>query len=467
MSELTVALRGIVGPQGVFTDEETRERFSFDALGPGRLFDRPELMECRVDVVVRPSTTEQVSRVVRLANEQGVAVVPYGGGTGVMGAVVPVRGGIALDMRAMDRILELRPADRQARVQPGVVLADLDREAEKFGLMVGHDPWSVSIATVGGAISTDSVGYLASKYGSMGAQVLALEVVLADGSVVRTRPARTHGGLGLDRLFIGAEGAMGVITEATVELYPQPEERAFATVGFPSFEAGYPVVLRLFDLGLVPALVDLTEEEPAAGGHGFPCLLYLGFQSFAQEVAAQRERALAEGLAAGGVDLGPGPTEEYWEQRHESAERWREQTQPLRPTERWARGTWGRWSDYLHVSLPVSEVLTYHRSAQAMAAEHDLAIREAAVWTDPRLYSLFITDPRGEEPNRRAVLAGVVDRLLRMALEMGGGIEYCHGLGVKLDPLAPQEWGEALVLARLLKRSLDPRRTLNPDKLGL
>ena len=464
---LVPSLQAIVGPDAVLTDDESRERYSFDALGPGRLFGRQQLTERRVDAVVRPATARQVSEVVRLANRRRVAVVPYGGGTGVMGAVVPMRGGVALDMGAMARIVEVLPADRLARVQPGVVLADLDREAERHGLMVGHDPWSLPIATVGGAISTDGVGYRASKYGSMGDQVRALEVVLGDGSIVRTRPlARPSSGPWPHGLFAGAEGTMGVITEATVQLFALPEERTFATLGFPSFEAGFPVVVRLSGLGLAPALIDLTEEEPGGDAQGFRCLLYLGFEGYREEVAAQRERAMAEGLAAGGVDLGPGPTKAYWKHRHDSGLRWREQVQPLRPRDRWARAQW-RSADYLHVSLPVPAVLEYNRKAKAIVAEHGLEVRETAVWTDPRLFSLLVTDPEGGEGDRQAVLAGAVDRLLNEALAVGGGIEYCHGLGVKLEPFAPGEWGDALLLARRLKHALDPGRVLNPGKLGL
>ena len=462
-----LALQAIVGPEAVLTDEESRERYSFDALGPGRLFGRQELAERRVDAVVRPANTEQASGVVRLASEWGVAVVPYGGGTGVMGAVIPMRGGVALDMRGMARIIEVLPIDRLARVQPGVVLADLDREAERHGLMVGHDPWSLPIATVGGAISTDGVGYRASKYGSMGDQVRALEVVLGDGSIVRTRPlARPGSGPRLNGLFAGAEGTMGVITEATIQLFALPEERAFATLGFSSFEAGFPVVVRLFELGLVPALIDLTEEEPGEASGGFRCLLYLGFEGYKEEVAAQQRRALAEGLAAGGTDLGPGPTEAYWQLRHASGLRWREQVQPLRPRERWAHSQW-RSADYLHVSLPVSAVLGYNGKAKNIVAECGLVVWETAVWTDPGLFSLMVADPQGGEGEHQAVLAGAVDRLLGEALAVGGGIEYCHGLGVKLDPYAPDDWGDALLLARRLKQSVDPKRTLNPDKLGL
>ena len=464
---LVPSLQAIVGQEAVLTGDESRERYSFDALGPGRLFGRQRIAELRVDAVVRPATTQQVSEVVQLANRHGVAVVAYGGGTGVMGAVIPSRGGIALDMGAMTRTLEVLTLDRLARVQPGVVLADLDREAGKHGLMVGHDPWSLPIATVGGAISTDGVGYRASKYGSMGDQVRALEVVLGDGSIVRTRPlARPSSGPQPHGLFAGAEGTMGVITEATVQLFGMPEEREFATLGFSSFEAGFPVVVRLFDLGLTPALIDLTEEEPGEEARGFRCLLYLGFEGYREEVAAQRTRAVAEGLAAGGVDLGPGPTTAYWRRRHDSGLRWRDEVQLLRPRDRWARAQW-RSFDYLHVSLPVSAVLEYNRKAKALLIERGLEVRETAVWTDPRLFSLLLTDPKGGEGDRQAALAMTVDRLLGEALAMGGGIEYCHGLGTKLEPLAVDEWGDALPLARLLKGALDPGRVLNPGKLGL
>jgi FAD/FMN-containing dehydrogenase len=460
-------LQAIVGVQAVLSDDESRERYSFDALGPYRLFGRQDLTHLRVDAVVRPTQTPQISRVMRLAQKHGVAVVPYAGGTGVMGGVIPLHGGIALDLHAMDRIIEIASADRLARVQPGVLLADLDQAAHRHGFKLGHDPWSVGIATVGGAISTDSVGYQASKYGSMGRQVRALEVVLADGSVVRTKPlAQPSSGPGIDPLFIGAEGTMGVITEATVQLFLEPESRVFATLGFESFEAGFPLVTRLFDLGLIPALIDLTEEPSSGGGQNHPCILYLGFEGYCEEVVAQRTRTMTEGLAAGGVDLGPGPTERYWEQRHDSAIRWREQVQPLRPTERWERAQW-RSADYLHLALPVSRVLEYHRQAQSVAAEHGLEITEAAVWTGPGLYSVFVHDPEGGEGSRQQVLAQAVDTLLDMALTLGGGVEYCHGIGMKLDRHTAREWGDGLHLARRLKEAVDPAHILNPGKLGL
>jgi FAD/FMN-containing dehydrogenase len=474
-TNLSAWLTSIVGEAHVSTDDEAREHLSFDAIDPGRLAARADAIESRVDAVVRPATTDEVADVVRLANKLALPVVPYGGGTGVMGAVIPLSGGIAIDLRRMDCVLEVRSADRLAVVQPGVVLADLDAAARVHGLQVAHDPWSVSIATVGGAISTDSVGYLASKYGSMGEQVVAYEAVLGDGEIVRTKPlARQSSGPTLGRLLSGAEGTMAIITEATIRLFAEPEAREFATVGFDSFEAGYPVVVRLFDLGLVPALIDLTEEDPRDDAQGFHCLLYLGFEGYREEVEAQRTRALAEATAAGGVDIGAQTTQHYWDARHAVAERWRDETRPLRPTERWVNHRW-RAADYLHVSLPVTRVLDYKRLAEGVAVRYGLHIREAAVWTDPRLFSIYLIDPsvgRGEEgaddvDGNGPPLWRAVDELLAGALRMEGGVEYCHGLGTKLASWAEQEWGDALLLARRLKHAVDPNGILNPGKLGL
>lgn len=460
-------LENAVGPGAVLTDDDSRERLSFDAIGRSRFSGRESLAESRVDAVVRPATTAQVAAVVRAAAAAGVAIIPYGGGTGVMGAVVPFQGGVAVDLRRMDAILDVSTADRLARVQPGVVLADLDAEARRHGLLFGHDPWSLPIATVGGAISTDSVGYRASKYGSMGQQVRAVEMVLGDGAVARTRPlARQSSGPQLVGTVVGSEGSMGIITEATVELFAEPEARTFSTFGFASFAQGYPLVVRLFDMGLRPSLIDLTEEEPHDLAQGFSCLLYLGFEGYREEVAAQQSRTTAEALAAGGADLGPAATERYWHSRHAVAERWRERTAPLRPTERWACSDW-RGADYLHVSLPASRVLDYEHQAQAIAASHGLEMAETAVWTDPRLFSMLIVDPQHGSGGSEWRLATAADALLDLALSMDGGVEYCHGIGIKLDRWMPREWGGALVLARRLKAAVDPASTLNPGKLGL
>lgn len=461
------ALVDIVGWDHVDTDEESRERLSFDAVTPWRLGRLANVTGMRVEAVARPADTRQVAQLVGYAITHGTPIIPYGGGTGVMGAVVPTRGGFAMDLRRMDRILEISREDRIARVQPGVYLADLDAAANHYGLILGHDPWSVSIATVGGAISTDSVGYRASKYGSMGQQVRALEVVLGTGQVVRTRPmARQSSGPLLNGLLVGAEGTMGVITEATIQLHAEPEAREFASIGFDSFEQGYPAVVRMFDIGLVPAMIDLTEELHSAGISA-PCILYLGFEGYREEVNGQIARSVAEAIGYGGKDLGPEPTAQYWATRHSVAERWRRDMRPLRPSARWERQRRSD-TDYLHITIAVSKILEYKRFCDRVAADNDLEIHETAIWTHPELFSVLVHAPDTSRIGRDgSPLWIAVDAMLEKAIELGGGIEYCHGMGTKLDEWAEREWGKALPLARLAKGAVDPKGILNPGKLGL
>ena len=174
-------LTTIVGAENVLTNPYDLDRYSADALTPSRAFGAESAFDRLADAVVRPTTTEQVSQIVSLAAGQGIPLVPYGGGTGVMGGTMPVRGGLIVDMGRMNRILEVNATDLTAEVEGGVVLQDLVEALAGHGLMLGHDPYSVPIATVAGAISTNGVGYRAAAFGPMGQQVVALEVVLPDG----------------------------------------------------------------------------------------------------------------------------------------------------------------------------------------------------------------------------------------------------------------------------------------------
>ncbi|MFQ5860906.1 MAG: FAD-binding oxidoreductase, partial [Dehalococcoidia bacterium] len=185
--EVLDSLLRLLGREQVSTVEEELEFYSGDALTPLRAFRAAPVLSRRADVVVRPQSQEQVVELVRLAAQHRVPMVPYGGGTGVMGAVVPVKGGIVFDLKGMNRIVDISEEDRIAVVEAGVVLRDLEEALNRRGLMLGHDPWSLPIATVGGAIATNGVGYRASLYGSMGEQVLGLEVALPNGRVLRTR----------------------------------------------------------------------------------------------------------------------------------------------------------------------------------------------------------------------------------------------------------------------------------------
>ena len=420
-------------------------------------------------MVVRPAATEEVAQVLRYANAEGIPVVPIGGNTGVMGAAVPIHGGIALDLTRLDRIVSIDPAARTATVEAGVILEDLEHALERQNLMLGHDPWSLPIATVGGAIATNSVGCRAGKYGPMGAQVLGLEVVLPTGEVLRTKALPKYTGPSLHSFFIGTEGTLGVITRATLQVFPEPERRILAAYEFESFEAGYAAVTEMFAIGLQPAMVDFAEELEY-GLDGVPkerdVELYLCFEGPREEVEAQAGRAAVICRDAGGEDMGQAVAQHFWETRHALGELYKQQLQEAAAQGRDAPRF--RWlMDYLHVALPASRVLEYRAQAQRLLAEHGVPVHEWSIWGRPEFFSVLIADPSPDPDGDPERMARTVDALLTLAQDMGGSMEYCHGVGIKLLHLVEREMGPGLEFLRRIKAALDPRGILNPGKLGL
>ena len=456
---LVDSLAQVLGHNSVSTQKCDLDRYSTDALAPSRAFRAAPTLEKKADVVVFPHSVQQVSKVVKLALAHQVPIVPYGGGTGVMGGAFAAQGGIVIDLKGLDRILEVNPADRTVWVEAGVILEALAQALETHGLMLGHDPWSRPIATVGGAISTDGVGYTASSYGPMGDQVLGLEVVLPSGEVLKTRSVPKYSsGPNLNHLFIGSEGVFGIITKAMLQVFRMPEERSFATIEFGTFDDGFKAVGELFSLGVRPTLVDLSEE------YGQGVQLCMMFEGYREGVMASHGRAVQVCLESGGNDLGPEDAKEHWQTRHQSGEWYRKEMLDQPRDVRWRRSGRGAL-DYLHVALPISCVLEYRRRCDELLLAKGLRAAEYSIWTRPELFSILVVPSGNTSDVSRDGLAEAVDQVLTMAQDMGGTMEYCHGVGIKLAHLLPREMGEGYAVARALKRTLDPANIMNPGKL--
>ena len=454
------SLAQIVGQDNLLTSPYDLDRYSADALNPFRAFGAEAEFDRLADLVVRPGSTEEVSRIVSQARQRGTPLVPYGGGTGVMGGTLPIRGGIIVDMGRMNRVLEVRPTDLTAQVEAGIVLQDLVDALAKHGLMPGHDPYSVPIATLGGAISTNGVGYRAAAYGTMGEQVVGLEVVLPDGRVLTTKSVPKYSsGPNLNKLFIGSEGAFGIITEATIRVYRQPEAQVFATVAFDSFDHGFNAAVELLALGIHPALLDLTEEDDGIQLH----LLFEGFQ---EGVAAEEQRSMEVCAQLGGRSLGSEPTLLYWRDRHQSGRDYKLNALGKPRQVRWNRTGW-RGFDYLHLGLPISQVLEYRRGSEKILARYGVRVVEYAIWSRPELFSMLIVADPDSDNNYRDKLSQAVEEVLRLAQDMGGIMEYCHGVGIKLNHLLAREMGIGHDVIRTIKQALDPENIMNPGKLGL
>ena len=454
------SIETIVGDDNVLADPYDLDRYSADALTPFRAFGVEEALQRLADLVVRPATTEQVAEIVALAVQQRIPLIPYGGGTGVMGGTLPVQGGIIIDLKRMNRILEINPQDQTVSVEAGTVLQDLEDALDEHGLMAGHDPYSVAIATVGGAISTNGVGYRAGAIGPMGDQVVALEVVLPSGRVLVTpQVPKASSGPNLNHLFIGSEGVFGVITNATLRVRRLPEAQVFATIAFDSFSQGFNAVAELRALDIRPTLLDLTEEDGRVR-------LYLLFEGFREGVAALEARSMEICSQFQGRSVGPEPTLAYWRDRHQSGENYKLSALGKPRQDRWQRGG-GRGFDYLHLALPISRVLEYRERCERAMAGSGVMVTEYAIWSRPELFSMLLAPEPGAGDNFRESLSRVVQQVLTLAQDMGGVMEYCHGVGMKLGHLLAREMGVGHQVIRALKESLDPAGIMNPNKLGL
>jgi FAD/FMN-containing dehydrogenase len=372
-----------------------------------------------------------------------------------MGGASSVQPGIVLDLRQLQDI-EIRPADRMAVVGAGVTIKALNEAAALHGLMCGHDPWTVAVATVGGTISTNSLGYLGGKYGAMGHQVLGLEAVLPTGEIIRTRAVeKSSTGPSLHPLLVGGEGCFGVITQATLRLIPLPQTRILQAWEFRDFAAGFAAINAIFDAGIRPGLLDYGDHEPSAEQDP-PSALMVSYEG-PNTVAKQEAKAAAVLCVQHRGQLRPSrEAERFWQERHASGDAYARNRAAGKPWDR-PRARF----DYLHVALPPSAVLAYRRLGLELMAQHRCQVHQTGLWDHAGLFSMSYS--AGSE----AAHHEMHDALLRACQDLHGAMEYCHGVGTRLAGLMRREHGNGLDILRRLKRCLDPQGILNPGKLAL
>jgi FAD/FMN-containing dehydrogenase len=453
-------LAKLVPPEALITDETRLDEVSWDALSETRLHPakRPELTLPLCSVL--PSSTDEVRQVVLLANREKVPIIPYGGGSGLMGGALSVHAGIVIDLRRMSQILEIDTEARSVRVQAGTVLEELEKRLNREDFILGHDPWTLPVATVGGAISTNSMGYRGGLYGSMGDQVLGLEAVLPNGEVLRTRAvSKSSAGIDLKSLFIGGEGCFGIITEATIRIFPAPEKRALHALRFESFEVGYRAIQEMFRQRVRPALLDFGDAGNKFQGDA---VLYLAFEGMDEVVSAEEKRALSVCERFGVKRLSRGEAERFWSDRHEIARRFMKNRRQRRE-----RGRDGVYRDWIHVALPASKVLPFRAAAMEIVKQRGVRILESGLWIQPELFSMPLGIEDDGTNQAQLALEETVDELLHLVHELGGSMEYTHGVGVKLAPLMTEEHGYGVEVMRRIKKTLDPNNIMNPGKMAL
>lgn len=478
-------LEDALGADTVLTTPEVCTAFARDALRPHRGFAAMTELEHLPLAVVQPSSTADVVRLVHLVRQHSIPLVPFGGGSGLMGGAMSVCPGIVVDMKRMNRVLSLDTQALTVQVQSGIRLRPLGEYLAQHGLLLGHDPWSISVATVGGAISTNGLGYLAGRYGSMGDQVLGLEAVFGNGAVIRIPAARKRStGPNLSTLLIGAEGTLGIITEATLQVFPQPETQSLIGFTFPDFASGFRAVLGMQQNGVYPTSMDLSldtwptelQEQRAElqidleiGVPRDPARPYLVlvFEGLEQEVAAQSELASMIVSSYGAIlEDNPADLDTYWSTRHAIADRWAED--PDQREGKWLDTPKGKAQlDFLHLTIPVAKLLNFRLQTAAILEVSPVQLCQEAVWIWPECYSLVLYCSPLQTADAAGSMRQTTDAILQLAQDIGGSIEYVHGMGVRFGHFAQREFGSGMAILHSLKASLDPAGIMNPGKLGL
>ncbi len=415
------------------------------------------------DAVVLPRSTGSVSAVLRFANRHRIPVTPRGGGHGYVGGAVPVRGGIVLSLARMNRIKEINAADFVVVVQPGVNTEKLQQEVEKRGLFYPPDPASRADNLIGGNIVTNAGGPRCLKYGVTRDYVLGLEVVLADGTVLRLG-GRTHKnktGFELHRLFVGSEGLLGVVTEATLKLLPLPPYRACLAVGFGSMHAAVRSLHAILAAGFLPAALELADSFTLAAAFKRTgcerlrgCRAHLIVELDGQQSSVRGEirqvHALLRPQKPLFVELGLGAAqcEAVWQVR-------REFSYALRDT--------GLTKLNEDIVVPRGRLEDLFDFAARLQRKHGVAVACFGHAGDGNIHTNVMVDFTQSGAKRRSQAA--LDELFRQVLAWGGSITGEHGIG-----LAKQRWWplavppEVRALHRTIKHALDPRGILNPGK---
>jgi len=417
----------------------------------------------RPDVVVWPESTDDVSAVLAAADERGVPVTPYAAGTGLEGGAVPAEAGISMDLTRMDEILDVRPADHQIDVQPGVLGSAVDEAAADHGLLFPPLPSSGDISTIGGMIATDASGMQTVKYGEVADWVLELEAVLADGTVISagSKAAKTSAGYNLADLLVGSEGTLAVVTRATLELAGRPQQIRGGRAVFADLEAAGAAIADAVQSGVDVAKIELVGRRAAEVANA-----YVGTD------LPDRPMVFLEFHADHGVDeeidfcrtvfAAHDPIEFEMAGEDEMAELWQ-----LRKDMAYALDEYDPDTRQLHpgdVTVPMSEFPAIIRFARERADAADLFMACYGHAGDGNLHYEILVDPDDEDEVERGeeVYAAVVER----AIELGGTATGEHGVGLGKREFLPTEHGDGSVRAmRAIKDALDPNGTLNPGKI--
>ena len=447
-------LKEIVGEENVFTSPEELLCYSYDST----------VLQHLPEIVVLPRTAAEVAAVVKLASRDKLPIVPRGAGTNLAGGTIPIQGGIVISVTRMTDILEIDTVNMVAVVQPGVVTGKLQAEVAKQGLYYPPDPASLKVTTIGGNAGMNAGGPHALKYGVTSDYVMGLEVVLPSGELIRTggKAIKNVTGYNLTQLFVGSEGTLGVITEITLRLIPQPESSGSVLAAFADLDDAATLVNRILHAGVTPAVIEImdqmtvhTVDDYLHSGLPRDAAALLLIQVDGVQAAVDQELEVVSQLCrenrATMVEIATTPDEEevVWKAR-----------QSISPSLTRVRPN--KLGE--DISVPREAIPQVVRRIQEISRERDLPIVIFGHISDGNLHPNILFDQSDPEEMERVEAASC--DIFEVATSMGGTLSGEHGIGLLKQKYLHLDLPAATVeVMRTIKRALDPDNIMNPGKI--
>lgn len=448
-------LTDIVGQENIFTSQEDRITYAYDGT---------PLLEHLPEAILRPKNTEQVSRIVQLANAEKFPIVPRGNGTGLSGGSVPVEQCVILDMSQWTTILEIDEENLTAWVEPGVITSQLHQEVERRGLFYPPDPGSMNICTIGGNVAENSGGLRGLKYGVTKNYVMGLEVVLPTGEIIRCggKTMKDVAGYNLKDFFIGSEGTLGIFTKILLKLIPKPESSKTMLAYFNSKSDAGKTVSAIIAQKIIPATVEFLDKVTIRCVEDFAkiglptdieALLLLEVDGHPAVVEEEAEKIEACCRANKATEVKVAKTND--------------EAMKLKTARRSAFSALARTRPTTileDITVPRSEIAAMLEKIEAISKKYDILIGTFGHAGDGNLHPTCLTDERNKEEIHRAELA--YSEIFEEAVRLGGTITGEHGTGLAKKKFLHLVTGYAAIdTMRAIKKALDPNNILNPGKI--
>lgn len=460
-------LEDIVGSDYVSTRKSETSVYGVDYFWVSRMWADKGMEPPRADYIVRPDSAEQVSRILKVANYYKIPVQTWGGGSGSQGGAMPMAGGILLDTKRMNRLIEIDEYSMTITAETGMIFQTLENYANEKGYSLMHYPSCLTCSTIGGALAHRGIGILSTKYGKIDDMCISMEVVLPNGDIINTLPVPKHAaGPDLNQIFIGSEGTLGIMTKATFQLFEMPAVRKHRAFLFKNIHDGFqagrdiiqkakPSIMRLYDEAETVSIIKKVLGVDKKGA--FMNITYEGDRDI---VAIEEKQILEICRKYGGEDLGSEWGEKWYENRITF----------FYP---------GNIMDIPQMYGTMDTVCTYKNVekiywAMKNAIESNFPgvrfIAHFSHWYQwgTMIYDRFIMDDPPSDPSEAIRLHNKIwNTGVRAAMENGGVINDHHGIGLKLGRLMKEQYGPAMQVFDALKKGLDPNGIMNPYKLGL